>query len=233
MIRHDVIDMVKNGDVWVMPDNWQLPDLNKNPKGERMLLALPPPRETPMQIISLENPRKSGEKKDYIDFNRGPKLPPPREETADLRVRSWLITTTKLEAHGRDTAFSCALQDACIKKMQREGKKPWNIMAPIIRKISEKTDQEVRQIKGEIKSARIADMAAENLSRNTSWKVYRDGWYLKDDGSFVRTGMNIPEDGKLNKLHVGDYMSKKEQKKYNDYVHGEMHCYVHGEVHCG
>lgn len=219
MLRDHVIDMVKDGDVWVMPNDWELPDLNKNVKGERMLLALPPPRETPMKLIGIDDLRKAGEKmekykkKDYIDFSEAPSFQPKGDDLG--RARAWLISTTTKQMRGNDTALSHALQDACIKKLSKAKKDPWAIMEPIIRREASKGEKKPTQ------SERIVELAHENLSKDTSWKLYKDGWYLKDDGSFVRTGFNIPEGGTLNQIKVGDCVERT-VKSPTEY-----------EVHCG
>lgn len=60
----------------------------------------------------------------------------------NYRPKTWLIATTKVERAGTDTALSHALQAACIKKMQKDGHKPWEVIAPIIRKDAERRERE-------------------------------------------------------------------------------------------
>lgn len=222
----EVIDFVKNGDVWMMPDDWQLPDLNKNPRGGRMPIALAPPT----------SPKKTLE---YISFERAPKSLPKkgcalavgrkrnkqrRKGTANpSRAKAWLISSTRQEMAGRSTALSQALNQASIRALEANSIDPWGIVAPVLRKGRRRPPE---AILGPIEERREVLVPEIPLTRRESWILYKDGWCLKADGTFIRTGFNIPPEGHLHSIRAGDCVKTPSYLK--DAVEPGS-----GEVRCG
>lgn len=182
----------------------------------------------------------------YIDFTKSGRLT-TLEETKKLVVKKeekkkptkpavneWLRMTTTKYMRGKDTALSAALMAACVNKIIKDGRNAGDIIRPVIER--ETRERGVpRQSKPEVVQHPVTPSLS--ITKDTSWKLYKDGWTLDSNGVFFRTRLGNNPDGTIHSIHVGSsvrsvprhkktapIMPAYEQARYDAAVRGEVSC---------
>jgi hypothetical protein len=102
------------------------------------------------------------------------------ENVGGNRVRVWLVASTRAERAGNSTAMSCALQNACIQKMQKNGGNPWDVIGPILKREEARAPR--RKISSDLKPLWQEMQEAK-----------KKGWHWNERiGAYMRAGPYIP-----------------------------------------
>lgn len=228
MLRNSVIDLVKNGDgVYELPTTMSL---LAGPRTGLLLRNFMEPEKRTL-TASLAFKRTMSPLPDYIDFTKGRPLalPKPKRDAPVNDVKAWLIASTLADRRGTSTALSHALQKACLKKLPALGERPWPVIKHLFKSDPPKPKHRKRLDTDHIKAC--LPLTVPPISKPLSWKMYQDGWCQMNDGAFMRPGLCKVDGGLVNRLHLGtavkktpSYMDKMEQKRYDDYVKGEISC---------